>query len=73
MPDSPFKIGDKVRVLRVPPSVERDMPEETRELFRRCVGQVLRIDGFGEYGRLELNVLDDGSQSSSCIGLKAIT
>ena len=58
-----FKVGDRVRVLQVPPSVEEKMPEETRQVFRRCVGQVLRIDGFGRYGHLELKVLDDGSQS----------
>lgn len=57
-----LKVGDRVRVLRVPPSVEEQMPEETRQIFRRCVGQVLRIDGFDDYGHLELNVKDDGSQ-----------
>ncbi len=59
-----FKVGDRVRVIRVPPSVEQEMPTETVELFKRCVGQVLRIDGFGKYGLLELNVSDDGSQST---------
>jgi ribosomal protein L21E len=58
-----FKVGDRVRITRVPPSVEREMPSETVELFRRCVGQVFRVDGFGEYGHLELNVSDDGSQA----------
>ena len=38
------------------------MAEETRQIFRRCVGQTLRVDGFGDYGHLELNVMDDGSQ-----------
>jgi hypothetical protein len=58
-----FKIGDRVRVVRVPRSVEQEMPSETVELFRRCVGQTFRIDGFDEYGHLELNVSDDGSQA----------
>lgn len=52
-----------MRVLQVPPSVEQQMPQETRELFRRCVGQLLRIDGIDDYGHLELNVMDDGSQA----------
>ena len=52
-----------MRVLRVPPSVDEQMPEETRQIFRRCVGQILRIDGFDDYGHLELNVMDDGSQA----------
>ncbi|MFA5192266.1 MAG: hypothetical protein WC740_16275 [Verrucomicrobiia bacterium] len=38
------------------------MPEGTRQIFHRCVGKVLRVDGFGKYGHLELNVKDDGSQ-----------
>ncbi|MCX6900697.1 MAG: hypothetical protein NT105_18610 [Verrucomicrobia bacterium] len=59
----PIKIGDKVRVLRIPPSVEKKWPEETRQIFRRCVGKILRVDGFGKVGHLELNVKDDGSQS----------
>jgi hypothetical protein len=59
-----FKIGDRVRVIRVPPSVEREMPPETIELFRRCIGQILRIDGFGEHGHLELNVSEDGAQAA---------
>lgn len=62
----PIKTGDKVRVLKVPPSMEKEMPAETRRLFRRCVGKVLRVDGFGRCGFLELNVLDDGSQATPC-------
>jgi hypothetical protein len=60
----PIRIGDKVRVLKVPPSVAKEMPAETRRIFRRCVGKVLRVDGFGRYGHLELNVNDDGSQAT---------
>lgn len=59
-----FKVGDRVRVVRVPPLVEREMPPETVELFQRCLGQILRVDGFGKYGHLELNVRDDGSQAA---------
>jgi hypothetical protein len=55
---------DKVQVIRVLLSVEQETPPETVELFRCCVGQTFRIDGFGEYGHLELNVSDDGSQAA---------
>ena len=55
-----LKIGDKVRVIQAPPAVAQ-MPRETRELFRKCVGQMLKIDVFDDYGHLELNVMDDGS------------
>lgn len=52
-----------MRVLRVPPLVDEQGPEETRQLFHQCVGRILRVDGFGAYGHLELNVTDDGSQA----------
>jgi hypothetical protein len=39
------------------------MPDETLQIFQRCVGQILRVDGFDDYGHFELNVMDDGSQS----------
>jgi hypothetical protein len=61
-----IKVGDKVRVLRVPPAVNKEVPAETRKLFRRCVGKVRRVDGFGKYGHLELNVHDDGTQATCC-------
>lgn len=56
-------IGDKVRVAQVPPSVDPGMPPETVELFRRCLGQVLRVDAIDEHGHLELNVTSDGRQA----------
>lgn len=65
-----FKIGDQVRVLRVPPSVAAMHPKqfaETIAIFERCVGKVLRIDGFSERGDLTLNVRDDGSQAPNCL------
>ena len=68
MTKSSLKVGDAVRVLRVPPSVDEQMPEETRQIFRRCVGQILRVDGFDDYGHLELNVRDDGSQCTDHCG-----
>ena len=61
---SDYKVGDTVRVLRVPPSVEQEMPQETVQLFRQCVGKILRIDGFGRYGHLEFRIADDRSQTA---------
>ena len=61
-----LKIGDKIRVIgyrpcKYPPGVVDEMG--TEELFKRCVGQTLRVDGFDKYGHVELNVADDGSQA----------
>jgi hypothetical protein len=58
-----FSVGDKVRVTLLPPDLERSMPDDRRELFRRCAGKVLRVEGVDEFGGIELHVLDDGSQS----------
>jgi len=64
MPKTEFRIGQRVRVVSLPPLV--DMPRETQAIFSKCFGQVIRIDGVGPYGHLELNVLDDGSQAPDC-------
>ena len=56
-----FKVGEQIRIVRVPQW--SGMPADSAALFQRCIGQVLRIDGITEHGYLELNVMDDGSQS----------
>ena len=58
----PFVTGDFVRVTGVSPDVET-MPDESRQLFVRIVGRVLRVDEVSEWGDLVLNVHDDGSQA----------
>jgi hypothetical protein len=58
-----FIVGDRVRVLLLPPDLERTMSIERQELFRRCVGKVLRVEGIDSFGSLELHVFDDGNQS----------
>ena len=62
-----FKIGDMVTVTHVPPGLHDAAAIGTPKLFARVLGKTLRVDGFGRYGHLELNVLDDGSQApDSC-------
>ncbi|HEY2081589.1 MAG TPA: hypothetical protein VGI88_02305 [Verrucomicrobiae bacterium] len=58
-----FSVGDSVRVLLLPLDAERSMPDERRELYRRCAGKIFRVEGIDQFGSLELHVLDDGSQS----------
>ncbi len=58
-----FRVGDTIRVLQVPLEVERDMPAARRDLFQRCVGRVLRVEGTDEFGGLEVHVKDDGTQA----------
>lgn len=61
-------VGNLVRVTRMSTSLVGHTEEhlqETVALFERCIGHVLRIEGFGHWGGLELNVSDDGSQASN--------
>jgi len=58
-----FRVGDLVKVVRVPPGLHDAASIGTPQLFQRVVGKTLRIDGFGEFGHLELNVLDDGARA----------
>jgi hypothetical protein len=58
-----FRVGDLVKVVQAPPDLHDAAGIGTPELFQRVLGKILRIDGFGRYGHLELNVLDDGSQA----------
>ncbi len=63
-----IKIGDRVRLMRVPSDVEA-MPDEmnemhTREVFQQCVGRVFRVRDIGtnspreDTGHVELWVRD---------------
>ena len=58
-----FRVGDLVTVMQVPPDLDDSAGIGTPEIFQRALGKTLRIDGFGRYGHLELNVLDGGSQA----------
>ncbi len=65
MTKSTYRVGDRVRVLCIPPSLAANTEEhlvKTVALFGRCVGQVLRVEDIRD-GELELNVKDDGSQA----------
>ena len=58
-----FHAGDYVRIPLLPLELERELTEERRQLFRRRVGKILRVESVDEFGVIELHVLDDGSQS----------
>lgn len=62
-----YKIGDKVRVIRVPPYLYSEDPvnKETAEFFERCFGKVIRIEAFDENGQLELRVTEKGNPTRS--------
>lgn len=59
-----YQVGDKVRVMRVPPYLYTDNPvdKDTAEFIGRCLGKVLRVEDFDEHGQLELWVTEKGNQ-----------
>jgi hypothetical protein len=42
---SEMKVGDKIRVLRIPDGLEDDERMQTKSLFGLCIGQVFPIVG----------------------------
>jgi hypothetical protein len=58
-----YRRGDFVRVLCVPPAIERNMPGFVAGLVGRTTGRTRRVDAVTPSGLLEFNVLRDGSQA----------
>jgi hypothetical protein len=53
-----FRVGDKVRVIGMPKiSISEELEAElgTKKLFKRMVGKVYTVQGFDEYGHVELH------------------
>ncbi len=63
-------VNDRVRLLRFPPAWESSIGDpdfiDSIQLVRRCVGNTYRVDGFDEWGQVEINVYGDGSQAPDC-------
>jgi hypothetical protein len=57
-----YRRGDLVRVLCVPPAIERHMPEAMVKLICRAIGKTLRVEGVRS-GLLMFRVHHDGSQA----------
>lgn len=66
----PVSVGDRVRILAIPPDIAR-MPEETREVFRRCLGRVFTVREIDQWGHLELWV-KDGRDRKRIVGADTI-
>ncbi len=73
MPD--YNIGDKVRVVRVPPYLYRDDPiaQEDARFFERCLGKVFQVEGFDKNGQLELWTTGKGNRRKAMRGLDTHT
>jgi hypothetical protein len=53
----PVSVGDRVRILVIPPDIAR-MPQETQAVFARCLGRVLTVRDIDQWRHLELWVKD---------------
>lgn len=62
--------GDRVRMTAIPPDIVR-MPQETRDVFRHCLGKVFTVREINQHGHLELWV-KDGRDRKRIVGADII-
>lgn len=48
-----MKIGDKVRIVGIPPGVRDEDDLKTRSLFESCLGKVFQVEGLDKVEGLE--------------------
>ncbi len=55
-----MKIGDKIRLVSIPPHVEDDAEFKTRTILTKCLGRVFTVRGFQAEGGRERKRLRAG-------------
>ena len=55
---SKFKLGDFVRVVKIPADLDDRAGIKTPQVFDRALGKTFRVEGFNELGHLELVVAE---------------
>ncbi len=55
---SNFKVGDLIRVVKIPSGLHDAARIGTPEVFQRALGKTFRIEGLDEHGHLELVVAE---------------
>ena len=55
---SSFKVGDLIRVVRIPSDLHDAAGIGTPAVFQKALGNTFRIEGFDEHGHLELVVAE---------------
>ncbi len=53
-----FKVGDRVKIKKIPPDLTDSAGINTPGAFKRALGRTFRIEGFDEHGHLELVVAE---------------
>ena len=51
-----MKVGDPIRVLRVPASVQDTDSFKTRSILERCIGRIFPIMSFNEHGMIQIDI-----------------
>jgi hypothetical protein len=51
-----YKVGDLVTVIKVPTGLGDEPELNTKTVFETCLGKTFTIQGFDQYGHLELAV-----------------
>jgi hypothetical protein len=57
-PNSRFKVGDFVRVVKIPSDLRDTARLGTPRVFEQAVRKTFRVEGFNEIGHLELVVAE---------------
>jgi hypothetical protein len=52
-----MKVGDRVRIISIPPDTRDDAKLQTRALFERCLGKVFTIAGLEQVEGLPYEML----------------
>jgi hypothetical protein len=65
MKRTPFKVGNRVKVIKMPPQVRRakDGSPEMFAAFQKALGTAFSIRGFDQYGHAELWLHDNGREA----------
>jgi hypothetical protein len=56
--ESGYRVGDLIRVVKIPSDLHDAAGIGTPDVFRRALGRTFRIEGFDKYGHLELVVAE---------------
>jgi len=62
---SKFKVGDFVRVVKIPSVLQDSAHIDTPGVFERALGKTFRVEGFNDLGHLELVVAEHHPSSDN--------
>jgi hypothetical protein len=60
-----FKVGDFVKIVKIPSALKDSAHIDTPGVFQRVVGKTFRVEGFNALGHLELVVAEHHPSSDT--------